>query len=283
MPGNWVGRFRTWAISASFKRVRTQQVTPEPGLGDCAQSTPAAESLFFEESAGPGSVDVSARAALLREISPGEAEGAGNGIPFSSPPTTHGEISRATRRAGPVLARCCVSRWLIWPAKLRTSCLASRKNWLRRGRAETSTDPEYFMSLALAEGKRALPACLPNPPVGCVLVREGRVVSRGHTQAPGQHHAEAMALAQLPSGSQQGLTAYVTLEPCSFHGRTPSCAHALVRQGIERVFIAILDPDPRNAGAGARILVDAGIEVIIGTGSEEAERDLRGYLLPGGA
>ncbi|UCJ15284.1 bifunctional diaminohydroxyphosphoribosylaminopyrimidine deaminase/5-amino-6-(5-phosphoribosylamino)uracil reductase RibD [Pseudomonas sp. MM211] len=135
------------------------------------------------------------------------------------------------------------------------------------------------MSLALAEGRQALPACLPNPPVGCVLVREGRVVSRGHTQAPGQHHAEAMALAQLPARSQQGLTAYVTLEPCSFHGRTPSCAQALVSQGIERVFIAMLDPDPRNAGAGARILVDAGIEVVIGVSADEAERDLREYLV----
>ncbi|WP_437884003.1 bifunctional diaminohydroxyphosphoribosylaminopyrimidine deaminase/5-amino-6-(5-phosphoribosylamino)uracil reductase RibD [Pseudomonas sp. LRF_L74] len=138
---------------------------------------------------------------------------------------------------------------------------------------------EYFMNLALAEGRRALPGCLPNPPVGCVLVKAGEVIARGHTQPPGQPHAEALALSCLPPGIT-GLTAYVTLEPCSFHGRTPSCAQALVRHGgIEQVYVAILDPDPRNAGAGVRILLEAGIEVFIGLGAQQAQHDLGRYLL----
>ncbi|MFJ4373954.1 bifunctional diaminohydroxyphosphoribosylaminopyrimidine deaminase/5-amino-6-(5-phosphoribosylamino)uracil reductase RibD [Pseudomonas japonica] len=137
-----------------------------------------------------------------------------------------------------------------------------------------------FMSLALAQGRQALPACLPNPPVGCVIVREGRVVASGFTQAPGQHHAEAMALSQLEGGLDE-LTAYVTLEPCSFAGRTPSCARALVSAGIARVHVAMLDPDPRNAGAGIEILRQAGIEVTLGLLQDEARRDLQPYLLEG--
>lgn len=110
-----------------------------------------------------------------------------------------------------------------------------------------SPSDKLFMHQALSEGRRALPACLPNPPVGCVLVRNGQIIARGFTQAPGQHHAEAMAMAQL-DGDADDVTAYVTLEPCSFHGRTPSCATALVKRGIQRVCVAMLDPDPRNAG-----------------------------------
>lgn len=135
-----------------------------------------------------------------------------------------------------------------------------------------------FMQRALTEGRRALPACRPNPPVGCVLVRGHEVISLGHTQPPGQPHAEAMALAGL-SGSAEGVTAYVTLEPCSFHGRTPSCAQALIERGVTRVFVGMLDPDPRNAGAGVRMLRQAGVEVIVGLLAEDVSRDLRTYLL----
>lgn len=134
-----------------------------------------------------------------------------------------------------------------------------------------------FMSLALEQGRRALPACLPNPPVGCVIVREGRVVATGFTQPPGRHHAEAMALSQLESGLDD-LTACVTLEPCSFAGRTPSCAVALVAAGIARVQVAMLDPDPRNAGAGIEILRRAGIEVKVGLLQDQARQDLQRYL-----
>jgi pyrimidine deaminase RibD-like protein len=134
-----------------------------------------------------------------------------------------------------------------------------------------------FMRQALEEGRKALPACLPNPPVGCVLVRGGRVIARGFTQPPYRNHAEAMALSQI-SGSAEGVCAYVTLEPCSFQGRTPSCAHALVAAGIRRVVVGILDPDPRNNGAGLAVLVGAGVEVKTGVLEADVHRDLDPYL-----
>ncbi len=134
-----------------------------------------------------------------------------------------------------------------------------------------------LMYLALLEGRKALPGCIPNPPVGCVLVRHERVIARGYTNPPGQNHAEAMALS-LISEPLTDVTAFVTLEPCSFHGRTPSCAEALVRRRIGRVYIAILDPDPRNNGAGLNILQRAGIEVSVGLLEDLARRELGPYL-----
>src|SRR5471032_1077077 len=136
----------------------------------------------------------------------------------------------------------------------------------------------HFMQLALAQGRLALPDCIPNPPVGCVLVKDNVVIAQGYTQAPGFHHAEAMALSLLTNGCS-GVTAFVTLEPCSFHGRTPSCAQALVERGVERVVVGMLDPDPRNAGAGIKILQDAGITVVVGVLAEEAAQDLSGFLM----
>lgn len=133
------------------------------------------------------------------------------------------------------------------------------------------------MRQALYAGRRALPACLPNPPVGCVFVRGGEVIARGFTQPPFQNHAEAMALS-LVGGDAGGICAYVTLEPCSFHGRTPSCAHALAASGIRRVVIGLLDPDPRNNGAGVAVLLRAGIEVITGVLAVEIHKDLDPYL-----
>ena len=140
--------------------------------------------------------------------------------------------------------------------------------------ATTATD---FMRAALAEGRRALPACLPNPPVGCVLVRGGSVVARGFTQPPGHPHAEALALQRI-DGPLGDVTAFVTLEPCAFHGRTPSCAKTLVARGVRRVFVAMLDPDARNSGRGIEILRAAGVEVTVGLLQDEAAHDLSPYL-----
>lgn len=136
---------------------------------------------------------------------------------------------------------------------------------------------EYFMHQALREARKALPACHPNPPVGCVLVNGGRVIATGYTQPPGRHHAEAMALANV-QGDLSEVTAYVTLEPCSFHGRTPSCAKALAASGIKRVVIATLDPDTRNAGAGVEILQAAGIEVVVGVLERKVLNEIGAYL-----
>jgi pyrimidine deaminase RibD-like protein len=139
------------------------------------------------------------------------------------------------------------------------------------------TDTEQFMREALAEGRKALPACLPNPPVGCVVVREGKVIARGFTQPPYRPHAEAAALEQV-TGDLSDCSIFVTLEPCSFHGRTPSCAEALVQRGAKQVFVAMLDPDPRNNGRGVAILKAAGVEVVVGLLREAARIDLGPYL-----
>ena len=136
---------------------------------------------------------------------------------------------------------------------------------------------EVFMRQALAEGRRALPGCRPNPPVGCVLVRDGVIVGRGFTQPPYQPHAEPMALAQV-AGELSDVTAYVTLEPCSFHNRTPSCALELIRRRIGRVVVGMRDPHPRNRGRGIEMLREAGIEVIEGVCEPEARADMAPYV-----
>lgn len=141
----------------------------------------------------------------------------------------------------------------------------------------SQTELQHFMTAALVEGRKALPECLPNPPVGCVLVREGKIIARGYSNPPGQFHAEAMALAQV-RGSLRDVTAFVTLEPCSFYGRTPSCARALVERKIRDVFVALIDPHPKNRGRGIQILKNADIPVQVGLLEEVAEKDLGLYL-----
>ncbi len=133
------------------------------------------------------------------------------------------------------------------------------------------------MREALLEGRKALPACAPNPPVGCVLVRDGRIVARGYTQPPYQPHAEPMALAQL-EGDLDDVIAVVTLEPCAFHQRTPSCAKEMIRRGVKKAVVAMRDPHPRNRGRGIQMLVEAGVEVVEGVLEAEARRDLGPHL-----
>ena len=119
------------------------------------------------------------------------------------------------------------------------------------------------MQAALSQARLALPISSPNPPVGCVIVRDGLLIGQGHTQQAGGPHAEVMAMrdAQARGESLQGATAYVTLEPCSHHGRTPPCADALIREGFSRVVVALHDPNPLVAGQGAARLRAAGITV----------------------
>ncbi|WP_394247543.1 bifunctional diaminohydroxyphosphoribosylaminopyrimidine deaminase/5-amino-6-(5-phosphoribosylamino)uracil reductase RibD [Vibrio profundi] len=133
------------------------------------------------------------------------------------------------------------------------------------------------MLRALELSKNALPHCRPNPPVGCVLVTNGKVVSEGYTQSIGGNHAEVEALNKL-SGSTEGITAYVTLEPCAFVGRTPACARTLVASGIEHVVVAMLDPDPRNSGKGIAILQEAGVRVEVGLAESAVKAFLSPYL-----
>lgn len=136
---------------------------------------------------------------------------------------------------------------------------------------------EQHMRAALALARRGLGGTAPNPAVGCVLVQGGRVVGRGTTAPGGRPHAEAMALA-MAGGRARGATAYVTLEPCSHHGRTPPCAAALIDAGVARVVVACGDPDPRVNGAGIAMLRAAGIEVLIGVLAAEAEAQQAGFL-----
>ena len=133
------------------------------------------------------------------------------------------------------------------------------------------------MREALMEGRKALPACLPNPPVGCVLVRNGTIIARGYTNPPGHPHAEAMALNHV-AGDLHEAMAFVTLEPCAFYGRTPSCALALIARNIAQVIVALIDPHPRNQGRGIHMLEQAGIPVTVGVLQVEAATDLSAYL-----
>lgn len=133
------------------------------------------------------------------------------------------------------------------------------------------------MAAALEQSRLALPHCQPNPPVGCVLVKDDRIIASGHTQPPGAFHAEAMALAAY-TGSMQDVSAFVTLEPCSFHGRTPSCAKTLIERGVGTVYVALRDPDPRNDGKGLALLTAAGIEVHEDVFADAVAQFLGGYL-----
>ncbi|WP_373357085.1 bifunctional diaminohydroxyphosphoribosylaminopyrimidine deaminase/5-amino-6-(5-phosphoribosylamino)uracil reductase RibD [Pseudoroseicyclus sp. CXY001] len=133
------------------------------------------------------------------------------------------------------------------------------------------------MAHALAIGRRSMGQAWPNPAVGCVLVKDGRVLSRGWTAPGGRPHAEVAALTAAGEAAR-GATAYVTLEPCAHHGQTPPCAEALVAAGVARVVIAAPDRDPRVAGKGVAILRSAGVEVTEGVLRTEAERDLAGFL-----
>ena len=119
----------------------------------------------------------------------------------------------------------------------------------------SKAEHERWMWEAVHEGQKALPGCLPNPPVGCVIVRGGEELARGHTSPPGYSHAEAMALSL--TNQTAGATVYVTLEPCSFEGRTPSCAEALIRAAVGHVYVGIIDPHPRNRGRGIDVRVPA--------------------------
>src|SRR5512134_1017521 len=134
----------------------------------------------------------------------------------------------------------------------------------------TGDEDAHWMGVALTLARRGLGNTWPNPSVGCVLVRDGRVVGRGWTQPGGRPHAETEALRRA-GDLARGATAYVTLEPCSHHGRTPPCCNALIAAGVARVVCAMRDPDPRVDGRGFARLREAGIEVVEGLLEAEAQ------------
>jgi diaminohydroxyphosphoribosylaminopyrimidine deaminase / 5-amino-6-(5-phosphoribosylamino)uracil reductase len=133
------------------------------------------------------------------------------------------------------------------------------------------------MAHALGLAARGLGRTWPNPAVGCVLIKEGRVVGRGWTQPGGRPHAERVALAQA-GALARGATAYVTLEPCAHHGQTSPCAEALVAAGVARVVSAQTDPDTRVAGRGHAMLRAAGIAVTEGVMEPQARAQQAGFL-----
>jgi diaminohydroxyphosphoribosylaminopyrimidine deaminase/5-amino-6-(5-phosphoribosylamino)uracil reductase len=138
---------------------------------------------------------------------------------------------------------------------------------------------DVHMAHALALGRRGLGRVWPNPAVGCVIVKDGRILGRGWTQPGGRPHAEAMALAQAGAGAA-GATAFVTLEPCAHDSpRGPACADLLADAGLARVVTAMADPDPRTAGRGHARLRAAGIAVDSGVGEGAARADHAGFLL----
>src|SRR5215218_2884295 len=134
-----------------------------------------------------------------------------------------------------------------------------------------------FMARALKLAERGLFTATPNPRVGCVLVQDGAVIGEGWHERAGGPHAEVVAL-QAAGTRSRGATAYVTLEPCHHHGRTPPCDEALIAAGITRVVAAMLDPDARTAGQGMARLAQAGIKVETGLMEEPARALNRGFV-----
>ncbi len=133
------------------------------------------------------------------------------------------------------------------------------------------------MRAALRLARRGLGSTWPNPAVGCVLVNERRIVGRGWTQPGGRPHAETEAIRRAGAAAR-GATAYVTLEPCSHHGRTAPCADALIAAGVARTVIAVGDPDPRVAGRGEAKLRQGGIDVTTGVLGDEATAINAGFF-----
>ncbi|OOZ36822.1 bifunctional diaminohydroxyphosphoribosylaminopyrimidine deaminase/5-amino-6-(5-phosphoribosylamino)uracil reductase RibD [Solemya velesiana gill symbiont] len=123
-----------------------------------------------------------------------------------------------------------------------------------------TADDYRYMARAIELARRGLYTTHPNPRVGCVLVKNGQMIGEGYHRRAGELHAERNAIADA-GGSAEGATAYVTLEPCCHHGRTPPCTEGLIEAGVARVVMAMQDPNPLVAGEGARRLRDAGIEV----------------------
>jgi diaminohydroxyphosphoribosylaminopyrimidine deaminase / 5-amino-6-(5-phosphoribosylamino)uracil reductase len=136
---------------------------------------------------------------------------------------------------------------------------------------------QHWMSEALDLASRALGRVAPNPAVGALIVRDGQIVGKGHTEPPGRRHAEIVALDQAGERAR-GATMYVTLEPCAHHGRTPPCLGAVLEAGISRVVIAVRDPNPLVNGRSIIVLRERGVDVEVGVGSAEAIHLNAGFL-----
>jgi len=143
--------------------------------------------------------------------------------------------------------------------------------------APDAAEDRRFMALALALGRRGLGRTWPNPAVGAVIVKNGEIIGRGWTQTGGRPHAEIEALRRA-GAMARGATLYVTLEPCSHHGKSPPCADAVIASAIARVVSAMEDPNPEVGGRGHARLRSAGLAVDVGLGAATARRDHAGHI-----
>lgn len=135
---------------------------------------------------------------------------------------------------------------------------------------------ERFMGEALSEARQGVGLTAPNPPVGAVVVKEGRIVGRGYHARAGAPHAEPVALREAGEAAR-GADLYVTLEPCSTTGRTPPCTEAICRAGIRRVVMGCMDPNPEHAGRAVDVLTHAGIEAVDGVRKAECRDLIRAF------
>jgi len=136
---------------------------------------------------------------------------------------------------------------------------------------------QHYMERAITLASKGRFTTSPNPNVGCVIVNDGNIVGEGFHQKAGTAHAEVNALAMAKAQSV-GSTCYVTLEPCAHFGRTPPCALALVKAGVSRIVVAMVDPNPQVAGRGIAILEEAGIQVDVGLLTQQAESLNLGFI-----
>ncbi|HEY5103748.1 MAG TPA: bifunctional diaminohydroxyphosphoribosylaminopyrimidine deaminase/5-amino-6-(5-phosphoribosylamino)uracil reductase RibD [Acidimicrobiales bacterium] len=138
--------------------------------------------------------------------------------------------------------------------------------------------PSELMGVAMAEGEKARYHAPPNPWVGALIVNDrGVIVGEGHTQAPGESHAEIQALRRAGENAR-GATMIVTLEPCSHVGRTGPCAEVIIEAGIAKVIIGMIDPDPRVCGKGIELLKASGVDVEVGIEEENVRAQLAPYI-----
>ena len=137
---------------------------------------------------------------------------------------------------------------------------------------------EFWMSIALGQARRGLGQVAPNPSVGCVVVKHGRLIANGYTQKGGRPHAETIAL-EKAGDEAKNADIYITLEPCAHLGQTPSCADSLIKAGVKKIICAMKDPDDKTNGKGFDKLKRANIEIVQGVLEEEAAFINQGYLL----